>query len=159
MPPVPQLWALYKEVQDYYDKGMRVPDDITLLWCDDNWGNLRRLPPPEDRQRAGGSGIYYHLDYVGSPRNYKWVNSVSIPRIWEQMSLAHSEWRESNLDRERRSSGARADPDGIFPDAGVEPGSLAERKNVPVHAALGGPGIWGDLRRKSRAWLMHLYEV
>ncbi len=86
---VPQLWALYKEVQEYYEKGMRVPDDVTLLWCDDNWGNLRRLPPPEDRQRAGGSGIYYHLDYVGSPRNYKWVNSVSIPRVWEQMSLAH----------------------------------------------------------------------
>jgi len=86
---VPQLWALYKEVQEYYEKGMRVPDDVTLLWCDDNWGNLRRLPSPEDRQRAGGSGIYYHLDYVGSPRNYKWVNSVSIPRIWEQMSLAH----------------------------------------------------------------------
>lgn len=87
---VPQLWALYKEVQEYYEKGMRVPDDVTLLWCDDNWGDLRRVPPPEDRHRAGGSGIYYHLDYVGSPRNYKWVNSVSIPRIWEQMSIAHA---------------------------------------------------------------------
>jgi hypothetical protein len=86
---VPQLWALYKEVQEYYEKGMRVPDDVTLLWCDDNWGNLRRVPPPEDRQRAGGAGIYYHLDYVGGPRNYKWVNCVSLPRIWEQMSIAH----------------------------------------------------------------------
>lgn len=87
---VPQLWALYKEVQEYYEKGMRVPDDVTLLWCDDNWGNLRRVPSSEARQRAGGSGIYYHLDYVGSPRNYKWVNSVSIPRIWEQMGIAHA---------------------------------------------------------------------
>jgi hypothetical protein len=86
---VPQLWALYKEVQEYYEKGLRVPDDVTLLWCDDNWGNLRRVPPPEDRQRAGGAGIYYHLDYVGGPRNYKWVNSVSLPRLWEQMNLAH----------------------------------------------------------------------
>src|ERR1035441_1178448 len=48
---VPQLWALYKEVQDYYDKGMRVSDDVTLLWCDDNWGNIRRLPTPEERHR------------------------------------------------------------------------------------------------------------
>ena len=86
---VPQLWALYKEVQEYYEKGMRVPDDITLLWCDDNWGNLRRLPGAADRGRKGGAGIYYHLDYVGSPRNYKWVNSTSIPKIWEQMHLAH----------------------------------------------------------------------
>lgn len=85
---VPQLWALYKEVQEYYERGMRVPDDVTLLWCDDNWGNLRRLPPPEDRQRAGGSGIYYHFDYVGDPRNYKWINSVQIERVWEQMNLA-----------------------------------------------------------------------
>jgi hypothetical protein len=87
---VPQLWALYKEVQEYYEQGMRVPDDVTLLWSDDNWGNLRRLPPPEDRQRAGGSGIYYHFDYVGSPRNYKWVNSTALPRVWEQMRLAQA---------------------------------------------------------------------
>jgi len=85
---VPQLWALYKEVQQYYELGMRVPDDVTLLWCDDNWGNLRRLPAPADRQRRGGSGIYYHFDYVGGPRNYKWVNTSPIPKIWEQMNLA-----------------------------------------------------------------------
>lgn len=87
---VPQLWALYKEVQEYYEKGMRVPDDVTLLWCDDNWGDLRRVPSAADRTRTGGSGIYYHLDYVGSPRNYKWVNSISPPRVWEQMNLAHA---------------------------------------------------------------------
>lgn len=84
----PQLWALYKEVQDYYDKGMRVPDDVTLLLCDDNWGNIRRLPRPGDPPRAGGYGIYYHFDYVGDPRNYKWLNTNSIPRVWEQMHLA-----------------------------------------------------------------------
>ncbi|HEY9227094.1 MAG TPA: glycosyl hydrolase 115 family protein, partial [Gemmatimonadaceae bacterium] len=55
----PQLWALYKEVQDYYDQGMRVPDDITLLFADDNWGNVRRLPSPQDRNRPGGFGVYY----------------------------------------------------------------------------------------------------
>ena len=53
---VPQLWALYKEVQDYYEKGMRVPDDVTLLWCDDNWGNIRRLPTPEERKRSRRRG-------------------------------------------------------------------------------------------------------
>lgn len=85
----PQLWALYKEVQDYYDRGMRVPDDVTLLLCDDNWGNLRKLPKPGEKPRAGGYGIYYHFDYVGGPRNYKWVNTNPLPRIWEQMHLAH----------------------------------------------------------------------
>jgi len=85
----PQLWALYKEVQDYYDKGMRVPDDVTLLLCDDNWGNLRKLPPLNAAPRKGGYGIYYHFDYVGDPRNYKWLNTNPIPRVWEQMHLAY----------------------------------------------------------------------
>jgi Glycosyl hydrolase family 115/Gylcosyl hydrolase family 115 C-terminal domain len=85
---VPQDWALYKEVQEYYEKGMRVPDDVTLLWCDDNWGNIRRLPTAEERKRAGGSGVYYHFDYVGDPRSYKWINTNPIPKVWEQMNLA-----------------------------------------------------------------------
>jgi hypothetical protein len=85
----PQLWALYKEVQDYYDKGMRVPDDVTLLLCDDNWGNIRRLPKLTDKKRSGGYGIYYHFDYVGGPRNYKWINTNNIARVWEQMHLAY----------------------------------------------------------------------
>jgi len=85
----PQVWALYKEVQDYYDNGMRVPDDITLLLCDDNWGNIRKLPKPGEAKRAGGYGIYYHFDYVGDPRNYKWLNTTQIQRTWEQMNLAY----------------------------------------------------------------------
>lgn len=86
---IPQDWALYKEVQEYYEKGMRVPDDVTLLWCDDNWGNIRRLPTPEERHRSGGAGIYYHFDYVGDPRSYKWINTNPIPKVWEQMNLAY----------------------------------------------------------------------
>ncbi|MCX2492708.1 glycosyl hydrolase 115 family protein [Pedobacter sp. PF22-3] len=86
---IPQLWALYKEVKDYYDFGMKVPDDITLLWADDNWGNLRHLPTAQERKRSGGSGIYYHFDYVGAPRNYKWLNTTSLPKVWEQMNLAY----------------------------------------------------------------------
>ena len=85
----PQSWALYKEVQGYYERGMRVPDDVTLLWCDDNWGNLRRLPTPAEQRRSGGAGIYYHFDYVGGPRNYKWLNTVPLPKVWEQMNLAY----------------------------------------------------------------------
>jgi hypothetical protein len=86
---VPQVWALYKEVQGFYERGMRVPDDITLLWCDDNWGNIRRLPTAEERKRVGGAGIYYHFDYVGGPRSYRWINTISIAKIWEQMNLAY----------------------------------------------------------------------
>jgi hypothetical protein len=92
---VPQLWALYKEVQEYYDKGMRVPDDVTLLLCDDNWGNIRKLPQIGDKPRSGGYGIYYHYDYVGGPRNYKWLNTNQIERVWEQMHLAY----EHGVDR------------------------------------------------------------
>lgn len=86
----PQLWALYKEVQDYYDKGMRVPDDVTLLLCDDNWGNIRKLPALDAKPRKGGYGIYYHFDYVGGPRNYKWLNTNQIAKAWEQMHLAYA---------------------------------------------------------------------
>ena len=86
---VPQDWAIYKEVQEYYEKGMRVPDDVTLLWCDDNWGDIRRLPTLDERKRNGGAGIYYHFDYVGGPRNYKWLNTNPTAKIWEQMNLAY----------------------------------------------------------------------
>lgn len=86
----PQIGALYKEVQDYYDKGMRVPDDVILLLCDDNWGNLRKLPSLENRDRKGGFGIYYHYDYVGGPRNSKWINVSQIQRTWEQITLAYN---------------------------------------------------------------------
>jgi hypothetical protein len=85
----PQVWALYKEVQDYYDKGMRVPDDITLMLCDDNWGNVRKLPELTAKPRKGGYGMYYHFDYVGGPRNYKWINVSQIQRVWEQMNLTY----------------------------------------------------------------------
>jgi hypothetical protein len=86
---VPQMWCPYKEVLEYYDRlGLRVPDDVTILWTDDNWGNIRRLPSTEERNRSGGAGIYYHFDYVGGPRNYKWINTNPLPKIWEQMNLA-----------------------------------------------------------------------
>lgn len=85
----PQLWAIYKEVQDYYDKGMRVDDDITILFSDDNWGNIRYLPKKKDLNRAGGYGMYYHFDYVGAPVSYRWLNVTQIERVWEQMKLTY----------------------------------------------------------------------
>ena len=86
----PQIWALYKEVQDYYDAGLRVPDDVTVLLCDDNWGNVRRLPTAEEQKRKGGWGLYYHVDYVGAPRNSKWINVTPIQNMWEQLQLAYN---------------------------------------------------------------------
>ena len=86
---VPQLWAVYKEVQQYYEAGMEVPDDVTILLADDNYGNIRMLPKPEERDRSGGYGMYYHFDYVGGPRSYRWVHTVPLPKIWQQMRLAY----------------------------------------------------------------------
>src|SRR5260370_31849865 len=68
---------------------MGVPDDVTLLWCDDNWGDIRRLPTDAERNRKGGAGVYYHFDYVGGPRNYKWLNTNPITKVWEQMNLPY----------------------------------------------------------------------
>ena len=91
----PQVWALYKEVLDYYDKGMRVPDDVLILLCDDNWGNLRRVPNAVERKHPGGWGLYYHVDYVGAPRNSKWLNVTPTQNMWEQLTLA----ADNGLDR------------------------------------------------------------
>ncbi len=91
----PQVWALYKEVLDYYDKGMKVPEDVTLLLCDDNWGDIRRIPTPQERKRKGGWGLYYHVDYCGAPRNSKFLNVTPVQNPWEQLTLAY----ESGIDR------------------------------------------------------------
>lgn len=85
----PQVWALYKEVQDYYDKGLRVDDDILILFCDDNWGNVRILPKKEDLSHTGGYGMYYHFDFVGGPVSYRWINVTQIEKVWEQMTLSY----------------------------------------------------------------------
>lgn len=86
---VPQMWCLYKEVQGYYEAGMTVNEYITLLWTDDNWGNIRRLPLQNETSRSGGAGVYYHFDYVGDPRDYKWINTVQLQKTWEQMNFAY----------------------------------------------------------------------
>ncbi|MDR0938015.1 MAG: glycosyl hydrolase 115 family protein [Mediterranea sp.] len=85
----PQVWAIYKEVQKYYDMGLRPPKDVIMLVCDDNWGNARRLPDAKEREHPGGWGMYYHVDYVGAPRNTKWLNVTPIQNLWEQMRLTY----------------------------------------------------------------------
>lgn len=86
----PQIWALYSEVLDYFEQGMKVPDDMTILLCDDNWGNMRRLPELGEKKHPGGYGIYYHVDLHGAPRAYQWLNMTQIPHIWEQLQLTYS---------------------------------------------------------------------
>lgn len=86
---IPQVFIPYKEVQDYLDGGLKVPDDVTIMWSDDNWGNIRRLSNPKDKPRAGRAGVYYHYDFHGGPRSYEWLNTSPISRTWEQMNLAY----------------------------------------------------------------------
>lgn len=85
---VPQLIALYKEVQEYYENGLEIPEDVTLLFADDNFGTIRRLPTKAEGKRRGGAGVYYHLEYVGEPRSYKWLNSNSLAKVWQQLDQA-----------------------------------------------------------------------
>jgi hypothetical protein len=85
---VPQVWTLYKEVQRYWAEGLRPPDDVIAVFTDDNWGNIRKLPDPSLPPRAGGYGLYYHFDYVGGGRSYKWVDSSLIADTWEQLHQA-----------------------------------------------------------------------
>lgn len=86
---VPQLWVVYKEVEDYYKHGMKVPDDVTIMWSDDNWGNICNLPNENEQKHPGGLGLYYHLDYVGGPHSYRWLNTNPIPKLWHNLNLAY----------------------------------------------------------------------
>ncbi|MFC6082464.1 glycosyl hydrolase 115 family protein [Sphaerisporangium aureirubrum] len=87
---IPQVQTLYKEVQRYWDQGLRPPDDVTVVFCDDNWGNMRKMPAKGLPPRAGGYGIYYHFDYVGGGRNYKWVDTINLVNTWEQLNLTYA---------------------------------------------------------------------
>jgi hypothetical protein len=87
---IPQVWTLYKEVQRYWDKGLRVPDDVTVVFTDDNWSNLRKVPDPALPAHPGGYGLYYHFDYVGGGRNYKWVDTASLPNVRDQLHQAYA---------------------------------------------------------------------
>ncbi len=85
---VPQVWTLYKEVQRYWVKGLRPPDDVIVVFTDDNWGNIRKHPDLSLPPHPGGYGLYYHFDYVGGGRNYKWADTALIANTWEQLNQA-----------------------------------------------------------------------
>lgn len=87
--PVAQCFVPYKEVLPIYDAGLRVPEDVTLVWVDDNFGYIRRLSSPAERQRPGGAGIYWHLSYYGRPHSYTWINTTAPALIWEEL---HKAW-------------------------------------------------------------------
>jgi len=87
---IPQVWTMYKEVLRYWDEGLRPPDDVIVVFTDDNWGNIRRVPDPSLPPHPGGYGLYYHFDYVGGGRDYKWVDTASIANTWQQLNMAIS---------------------------------------------------------------------
>jgi len=93
----PQIWAIFTEVQRYYDAGLTVPDDVILLFCDNNWGQIRRTYPEKEKvkNRKGGGGLYYHIDMNGGPWNDRWINTTTIPKLHEQFNLAY----QSGLDK------------------------------------------------------------
>ena len=85
---VPQVFIPYKEVLDIYNAGLQVPDDVTLMWCDDNYGYIRHFPTEEERLRKGGNGVYYHISYWGRPHDYLWLATTSPALVYQQMKLA-----------------------------------------------------------------------
>ncbi|HEY6913416.1 MAG TPA: glycosyl hydrolase 115 family protein, partial [Paludibacter sp.] len=86
----PQVWTLYSEVLDYFDQGMKVPDDMIILLCDDNWGHVRRLPDLNGKKHPAGYGMYFHAGYYGAPRACKWLNVTQIQQMWEQLQLSYN---------------------------------------------------------------------
>lgn len=87
--PANQVWTIYKEVATYYAAGLTPPDDVTLMFTDDNWGNIQRLPTGDEAGRSGGFGVYFHLEYVGLPRSYKWHNANSLVKVLKELSHAY----------------------------------------------------------------------
>lgn len=86
---IPQAFIPYKEVLDIYNAGLQVPDDVTLIWCDDNYGYIRHFPTVEECARKGGNGIYYHVSYWGRPHDYLWLGTFSPYLLHQQMKLAY----------------------------------------------------------------------
>ena len=130
-------------MQDYYDAGMRVPDDVTLLFADDNWGNIRRLPEP-GAERPGGYGVYYHFDYVGGPRNYKWLNTNQIERMWEQMHLAYAHGADRLWIVNVGDIKPMEFPTSFFLDYAWNPAAMAARAAAPTIPAIWAARQFGD---------------
>ncbi|MEN3308359.1 MAG: hypothetical protein V7603_4561 [Micromonosporaceae bacterium] len=86
---IPQIFIPYKEVLDLYNHGVQVPDDVTLIWPDDNHGQVRQLPDAAEQQRSGGNGLYYHISYWGAPKSYLWLDTTSLAKVWQELRRAY----------------------------------------------------------------------
>ena len=86
---IPQMFCAYKEVLALYRQGLKVPDDVTIVWPDDNFGYIRNFASPEELKRSGGFGVYYHLSYLGAPLSYLWLCTTPPALIWEEMNKAY----------------------------------------------------------------------
>lgn len=86
---IPQIFVPYKEVMDIYERGLKVPEYVTLVWPDDNFGYLKRLSNKDEQKRKGGSGVYYHISYCGEPHDYLWINTTPPTLIYEEMRKAY----------------------------------------------------------------------
>lgn len=86
---IPQIFVPYKETMDIYENGLKVPDDITLVWVDDNYGYMKRVANPEEQKRSGRSGVYYHLSYLGAPHDYLWLNTTPPVLMYEELRKAY----------------------------------------------------------------------
>ena len=92
---IPQVFTPYKEVLDVYNRGLQLPDDVTIIWPDDNYGYMKRLSSPEEQRRSGRSGVYYHASYLGRPHDYLWMNTTSPTLMYEELRKAY----DSTADR------------------------------------------------------------
>ncbi len=86
---IPQIFVPYKEALDVYEMGLQVPDDVTLVWVDDNYGYMKRVSNQEEQKRSGGSGVYYHLSYLGGPHDYLWLNTTPPVLMYEELKKAY----------------------------------------------------------------------
>ena len=86
---IPQVFIPYKEVLDIYRAGLEVPEDVTLMWCDDNYGYIKHFPTEVERTRKGGNGVYYHVSYWGRPHDYLWLGTFSPALLYQQMKEAY----------------------------------------------------------------------
>lgn len=86
---IPQAFTPYKEVLDVYDEGLELPDDVTIIWPDDNYGYMKRLSSPKEQKRSGRSGVYYHSSYLGKPHDHLWMNTVSPTLMYEELRKAY----------------------------------------------------------------------
>ena len=152
-----QVWALYKEVQRFYDMGLRVPDDVIILLSDDNWGNVRRLPNAQERKRSGGWGMYYHVDYVGAPRNSKWLNITPVQNLWEQMQLTYSYGVDKLWVLNVGDLKPMEYPINLFLDLAWSPKKY-NAENLKEHTISFCNNIFGEKDGKEAARILNLYS-